>query len=860
MKTKSLISFIVLLLVQNVYSQKINLRYNFYSHEKEAEIVIDSEELNNLTASISFNDETIETNPLDKNNLNFIKINIEKIDFGLHSIKCEIYANGSLLKTKKLTLQKLRAKTNEVKLDLVSGSFIVENKPFIPFGFYCYSPLQSSLAEQEITNGFNTISPYQKINKDTFYERKKYMDRCASLGMKVHYNLLSVAGGGGVASYKNSLSTEERHQLLVDEIELIKDHPALLAWYISDEPIGQGTSVETVERIYNTIKTIDPYHPVSVVFMHPEGAKRYEKGMDIVMTDPYPVPGDIKVVAKSIKRLSSEFYLEKPVWLVPQAFGGGEDWKREPTAGEIRSMTYMGILEGARGIQYFIKHGHNGFPKSRIVWNECAKMAHEIAEITPFLTSIEKPIDSRSHTRATICKSYRYKNEEIIVITNTENRPKPIEIETLYENTTVSEIFENRKIQLDNGFINDYISAYGTHVYKVVFNNAEAHQISKSNISINPSFEDNYNIGVPSGCYANIGIDSGSTFFTDTRTSLHGSHSLRINTPSDGGGTKLSFYPINIIKSSTYEVSVWAKAAEATVRESEFTLSFGKIKSKKFKLTNKWKKFSFNVFTSSEGDEKKSIGAGLSLNTKGTVWFDLLQICQLPVIEFTHTKSGAIVKVSGDKPGDVIRVTLNGRTPTNRSKKYRRPIKLKHSKQVAAGIFRNKKLIAKTFKNVPVHSAIGTDVNYTNKYSYKYTAAGKDALVDGKQATLSFKDKNWQGFEKDDIEVTIDLGKQKKISKVDLNFLNNRDAGIYFPQNIKISHSKNGKTFRTVGLIKNTKAPLNTTATSKTFTIKAKDIKTRYIKITAKNIAIIPKGYKYAGTEAWLFIDEVMVY
>ena len=36
------------------------------------------------------------------------------------------------------------------------------------------------------------------------------MDRCAELGMKVHYNLLSVSGGGGVDSKTAGLSAEEK--------------------------------------------------------------------------------------------------------------------------------------------------------------------------------------------------------------------------------------------------------------------------------------------------------------------------------------------------------------------------------------------------------------------------------------------------------------------------------------------------------------------------------------------------------------------------------------------------------------------------------------------------------------------------
>ena len=77
---------------------------------------------------------------------------------------------------------------------------IVNRRQFFPFGFYCYSPVSPTLPEEEIVKGFNMISPYQTILPETLKERKAYMDRCAELGMKVHYNLLSLSGGGGVDS------------------------------------------------------------------------------------------------------------------------------------------------------------------------------------------------------------------------------------------------------------------------------------------------------------------------------------------------------------------------------------------------------------------------------------------------------------------------------------------------------------------------------------------------------------------------------------------------------------------------------------------------------------------------------------
>lgn len=68
------------------------------------------------------------------------------------------------------------------------------------------------------------------------------------------------------------------------------------------------------------------------------------------------------------------------LWAVIQAFGGpAEHWKRLPSWQEERAMSYMAVVKGATGIQYFLE----GIPFSRALWAECRKLALEINALTP---------------------------------------------------------------------------------------------------------------------------------------------------------------------------------------------------------------------------------------------------------------------------------------------------------------------------------------------------------------------------------------------------------------------------------------------------------------------------------------------
>jgi hypothetical protein len=82
-------------------------------------------------------------------------------------------------------------------------------------------------------------------------------------------------------------------------------------------------------------------------------AANYLEMLDIIMVDPYPIPGSSAAsVASALDNVAS---LGKPVMMVPQAFGGGENWSRGPSRQEERLMTYIGLLAGAKAIQYFVR-------------------------------------------------------------------------------------------------------------------------------------------------------------------------------------------------------------------------------------------------------------------------------------------------------------------------------------------------------------------------------------------------------------------------------------------------------------------------------------------------------------------------
>ncbi len=652
-------SFIVIAVIFNLKSVagqlidstsiKINPRFSFYSSEKGGEFIVQippSHIRNTLSIILEIDNSEIcswkGTPGKELLRLAF-SINLPPADY---QVTAKITSGKQAKYIAKTILTVLAPKENEVKTDRLTGGLIVNRRIFFPFGFYCYSPVYATLPEEEAVKGFNMMSPYQRILPETFNERKAYMDRCAQLGLKVHYNLLSVSGGGGVSSSIEGISDEEKKNRLIAEIEAFRDHPALLAWYISDEPTGNKISPSQLEYVYKIVKEADPWHPVSIVFMAPfQSSKQYANALDIVMADPYPIPnGPLTQVGNVAKQLRTEFNGKRPVWIVPQAFGGGEWWGREPSIQEMRSMTYQAIVNGATGIQYFVRHGPNSFPKSTATWDECGKIALEVAEITPWLLSDEVPNPVRSGSENITVSSALHEGRLLVIAVNTVNSPQKADIRiTGSTGSSAKVLFENRKVALSSGILSDNIPAYGSQVY-LIDTKLRKDPVSafRGNLIKDPGFEDTSSPGVPASCYAWNEGDRGATFFLDSREHFEGNHSLRLITPRENKGSRLRFFPVSVSNGRTYIISIWAKTDKTidnsaainlngnplkpSVNTLNFEVGFGEFGKKRFCPGDEWQEFVTTVTIPPDNMFPSRTNVILRMPGAGTAWFDMLQV------------------------------------------------------------------------------------------------------------------------------------------------------------------------------------------------------------------------------------------
>ncbi len=857
----------------------VTTEYDYYTSEDTARILVyipGNEKHGEF--SIHYMGDTLVSETV-ATGLNYFSVEIKDWVTGKHLMVTQLNASGEFKETA-LVLQKLEPRLNEVKINRTNGSLIADGLPFYPFGFYCYWPVQPTLPEEEVVRGFNMLSPYQKIEGKTLNDRKKYMDRCARLGMKVHYNLLSVSGGGGVGSGRLSdIDQEEKRRRLIREVNTFKDHPALLAWYISDEPVGQGIPPEPLIEMYRFIKELDPYHPVSIVFMTPQKAQQYAGAMDIVMADPYPIPGNsVSTTGRVTKELVSEFYLEKPVWIVPQAFGGNEWWAREPTAQEIRVMTYLAMVEGAQGIQYFIRHGMNAFPKSVVAWNECSNMAHEVAELTPALSQGTLVASIRANHRSIKLRSLLYKDCLTILAVNTENKPKDIRLDLggFRDFTNAEVLFENRKAVLRSGILSDQIEGFGTRVYRLARNThiTQKDKFHEYNMVVNPGFEQLSSPLIPSGSYARLNGDRGATYFVDSRVFFEGRHALRLVTPEDHKGIGLSFFPVAVKNGFSYTVEVRAKAKDRDphwepyeqnwfrrlIRKiktwlsrnktkdhtQKFVLKLGTLQSEEFELSKDWRRYGFSVYVDDLSGGMQRVSPYLELLSEGTAWFDNLQVYPDMNIKTRVQEGGIQVVLENHRSEGLIRYETDSSAPDISSPVYSHPFTLYRSAHLFASVFVNDSCRGKLYKELTVHDGLGAGISLINKYHARYQGIGKQTLVDGTLASKFFKDAGWLGFKNQDLAATIDLGLETRIKDISVTFLQDHKVDIFLPGSLSFEVSADGSQYDQVYLLESIEAgdgPPERTA----FSEQLVNVEARYVRIRATN------------RKEWLFVDEIVI-
>ena len=303
-------------------------------------------------------------------------------------------------KTFRLFVKKGRIGRNSSYID-EHGRVIADGKPFLPIGFYC-TQINESILRRLKEGGFNCAMPYRgggsglterfdlaqkygiKLFLSVLYQRPK--------GMAQAYPVMEFEGVKGIEPVLQAWARK------------LKNHPALLGYYLSDEnPVAE---VPYMRRVRELLNEADPDHfTVTLTYISRHFPFFAETG-DVLAVDNYPVETSASRSMESIPNLlSSAGRVGISTWLVPQAFNWGNyktndprEYRkyRFPTEMEMRSMYLAGAVNGAKGFLLYnysdiFEKGENRLPGSAAEnWKKVVAAVRPLRELTPFILSLEK--------------------------------------------------------------------------------------------------------------------------------------------------------------------------------------------------------------------------------------------------------------------------------------------------------------------------------------------------------------------------------------------------------------------------------------------------------------------------------------
>jgi len=148
-----------------------------------------------------------------------------------------------------------------------------------------------------------------------------------------------------------------------------------------------------------------------------------------------------------------------------------------------------------------------------------------------------------------------------------------------------------------------------------------------------------------------------------------------------------------------------------------------------------------------------------------------------------------------------------------------------------------------------------------SEFANQYSAGGNDALIDGIRSTKNYRTGSWQGFHDRDVVATVNLGSEKLISTVSINFLQDQGAWIFYPTEVQCLVSKDNKNFRALPVQKIDASKRDSELEIKTVSFQVPNDTYKYVKIIAKKLVELPEwhlGYPMDG-RSWIFTDEISI-
>ena len=331
------------------------------------------------------------------------------------------------------TIRKLPHHPGEVWLDK-DGVVHVDGKKFLPFG--------QSYATADWKPRGVTVTETPAIWKSK-EQLKTYLDKLQAAGIKVKlYPYYVPDPKDDVFTHearKAGKLSDKQKARIKEMVDIMKDHPAVLAYYAADEPEGWGENEDFFIDLLAYLQELDPYHPVTICNYGTDGQRRFHRGCDVLFPDTYPnYFQDNSTTLPRRANYDHAVHASKlrPAWMSLHGFDWGKKSptgaaSRAPTYDEMREQLFSAFLGNVRGVTYYAFPNWGTYSYQLRIGKEY--LGPEVDSLKDFLLApTEFPVKASGNFKPDdfLCGVKRCGNEFIIITVNLSDKPCDVVFES----------------------------------------------------------------------------------------------------------------------------------------------------------------------------------------------------------------------------------------------------------------------------------------------------------------------------------------------------------------------------------------------------------------------------------------------
>jgi len=351
---------------------------------------------------------------------------------------------------------------------LPNGGIAIDGKPRYLLGMY---GVRTEDLQEMADAGYDFVHNYTWDGPGTNAGAIEYLDACQKLELQAFI---------GFDRTKLRAWDEE---FVAERVGALSRHPALLAWYLFDEPDlpHQYVPPDQLRELYRLIHALDPMHPVIVTVAQGNFMPLYHGSYDIYWSMDYGTPG---ANAKNFDTHKAALAPGVPIMSIVHCYDGkqkgpgqgGDVGQFSPGPQQLRACAFMAIAHGSsslawwwwgQGSDIFMTVAHA--PEA---WAALKETVRQIRDLRPVLEAQVEPrmwVEETAPDQQVHLWEKKLPDRTVIVAVNRENTPCNLTFTSpAFEGKAQATVlYEDRDLTLEAGKLTDSFEGWDVHVYEV---------------------------------------------------------------------------------------------------------------------------------------------------------------------------------------------------------------------------------------------------------------------------------------------------------------------------------------------------------------------------------------------------------